>query len=199
MGLPVDASITTPEIEAAAATAAPIPEKLHRRKTFLINPVVDTKSFLSIAVLLARLFLSWELSGSRAEIFKRGYAGCSMRKPTLIHQPTRVEAAGNKPKLIDEYIGRVNSATPMLSIAHMRSPGGWQEPGQRPDFDEFTVVVKGNLRVEYEGGIVDVCAGQAVIAHRGEWVRYSTPDKEGAEYFAVCVPAFSMETVHRDA
>jgi mannose-6-phosphate isomerase-like protein (cupin superfamily) len=118
--------------------------------------------------------------------------------PTLIEKPTRIQAAGNKPKLIDEYIGRVNSKTPALSVAHMRSPGGWVEPGQAPEFDEFTVVLKGMLRVEHSNGSVDVRAGQAVIAHAGEWVRYSTPDSEGAEYIAVCLPAFSMETVHRD-
>jgi mannose-6-phosphate isomerase-like protein (cupin superfamily) len=118
--------------------------------------------------------------------------------PTLIAQPTRIEAAGNKPKLIDEYIGRVNSATAALSVAHMRSPGGWVEPGQSPEFDEFTVVLKGTLRVEHADGAIDVAAGQAVIAHRGEWVRYSTPGEEGAEYLAVCLPAFSMDTVHRD-
>lgn len=124
--------------------------------------------------------------------------GMHMPTPTLISQATRVEAAGNKPKLIDEYIGRVNSKTGALSVAHMRSPGGWQEPGQTPEFDEFTVVLKGTLRVEYRGGHLDVRAGQAVVAHKGEWVRYSTPDAEGAEYIAVCLPAFSMETVHRD-
>ena len=118
--------------------------------------------------------------------------------PTLIAAPARVEAAGNKPKLIDEYVGRVNSAHEQVSIAHMRSPGGWVEPGQKPEFDEFTVVLKGTLRVEHEGGMMDVRAGQAVIAHRGEWVRYSTPDPDGAEYVAVCLPAFSLETVHRD-
>jgi mannose-6-phosphate isomerase-like protein (cupin superfamily) len=118
--------------------------------------------------------------------------------PTLIASPTRVEAAGNKPKLIDEYIGRVNSATESLSVAHMRSPGGWVEPGQSPEFDEFTVVLRGTLRVEHREGSLDVHAGQAVIAHRGEWVRYSTPTEEGAEYIAVCLPAFSMSTVNRD-
>jgi mannose-6-phosphate isomerase-like protein (cupin superfamily) len=118
--------------------------------------------------------------------------------PTLISSPTRVEAAGNKPKLIDEYVGRVNSATDAASVAHMRSPGGWVEPGQTPQFDEFTVVVKGTLRVEHRDGVLDVSAGQAVIAHKGEWVRYSTPGEEGAEYFAVCLPAFSMDTVNRD-
>jgi mannose-6-phosphate isomerase-like protein (cupin superfamily) len=116
----------------------------------------------------------------------------------LISAPTRVEAAGNKPKLIDEYIGRVNSQTSAASVAHMRSPGGWQEPGQTPEFDEFTVVLRGTLRVEHQGGAIDVRAGQAVIAHRGEWVRYSTPEQEGAEYIAVCLPAFALDTVHRD-
>ena len=118
--------------------------------------------------------------------------------PTLISQPTRIQAAGNKPKLIDEYIGRVNSTTSSVSIAHMRSPQGWIEPGQRPDFDEFTIVLKGTLRVAHNGGTLEVKAGQAVIAHAGEWVQYSTPGPEGAEYIAVCVPAFSMESVHRD-
>jgi ethanolamine utilization protein EutQ len=117
--------------------------------------------------------------------------------PELIAKPTRIEAAGNKPKLIDEYIGRVTSRTEAASVAHMRSPAGWVEPGQRPEFDEFTVVLKGSLRVEHEGGALDVQAGQAVIARKGEWVRYSTP--EGAEYIAVCVPAFSPDTVRRDS
>lgn len=119
--------------------------------------------------------------------------------PTFLSQPSRVQAAGNKPKLIDEYIGRVNSKNEGVSIAHMRSPGGWREPGQTPQFDEYTVVLRGMLRVEHRGGSSDVQAGQAVIAHKGEWVRYSTPEPEGAEYIAVCLPAFSMETVHRDA
>ena len=118
--------------------------------------------------------------------------------PTLLSQPTRVTAAGNKPKLIDEYIGHLNSKNEAVSVAHMRSPSGWQEPAQTPDFDEFTVVLKGMLRVEHRGGVMEVGPGQAVIAHKGEWVRYSTPDPEGAEYIAVCLPAFSMETVHRD-
>ena len=118
--------------------------------------------------------------------------------PTLITQPTRIEAAGNKPKLIDEYIGRINSKTSAASVAHMRSPGGWLETGQTPEFDEFTIVLKGMLRVEHKGGALDVHAGQAVVAHAGEWVRYSTPQEGGAEYIAVCLPAFSMETVHRD-
>jgi ethanolamine utilization protein EutQ len=118
--------------------------------------------------------------------------------PTLISQPTRITAAGNKPKLIDEYIGRVNSKTSSTSVAHMRSPQGWSEPGQTPEFDEFTVVLKGLLRIEHKEGQIDVAAGQAVIAHAGEWIRYSTPQEGGAEYIAVCLPAFSMETVHRD-
>ncbi len=118
--------------------------------------------------------------------------------PTLIAKPTRIEAAGNKPKLIDEYVGRVNSKTDAASVAHMRSPEGWVEPGQTPEFDEFTVVLKGMLRVEHKGGHIDVRAGQAVIARRGEWIRYSTPEAGGAEYIAVCLPAFSPATVHRD-
>jgi mannose-6-phosphate isomerase-like protein (cupin superfamily) len=122
----------------------------------------------------------------------------STNMPKLISQPTRIEAAGNKPKLIDEYIGRVNSGTSSLSVAHLRSPGGWVEPGQTPAFEEFTVVLKGTLRVEYTGGIMDVHAGQAVVTSPGEWVRYSTPQPDGAEYIAVCLPAFSMQTVNRD-
>lgn len=118
--------------------------------------------------------------------------------PTLIESPARIEAAGNKPKIIDEYIGRVNSGTSNLSVAHMRSPSGWVEPGQRPAFDEYTIVLRGELKVEFEKGEIAVKAGQAVIAHKGEWVRYSTPSPEGAEYIAVCSPAFSMETVNRD-
>ena len=118
--------------------------------------------------------------------------------PLHIDKPTRITAAGNKPKLIDEYVGRVNSATGALSIAHMRSPGGWTEPRQRPDFTEYTVVLRGMLRVEHDGGTLDVHAGQAVIAEPGERVRYSTPQAEGAEYIAVCLPAFSPDTVHRE-
>jgi ethanolamine utilization protein EutQ len=119
--------------------------------------------------------------------------------PTLLPSPSRVAAAGTKPKLIDEYIGRVNSQTEGVSVAHMRSPQGWTEPGQTPDFDEYTVVLKGHLHVEYTGGELDVRAGQAVIAHRGQWVRYSTPSPEGAEYIAVCLPAFTLDAAHRDA
>ena len=119
--------------------------------------------------------------------------------PTLIPSPTRVEAAGNKPKLIDEYVGRLNSGHDAVSVAHMRSPGGWVEPGQTPEFDEFTVVLAGRLRVSSAGGEeLDVVAGQAVVVPAGEWVRYSTPDPEGAEYIAVCLPAFAPDLVHRD-
>ncbi|MGE3821034.1 MAG: cupin domain-containing protein [Isosphaeraceae bacterium] len=118
--------------------------------------------------------------------------------PEWIMAPTRIEAAGNKPKRIDEYFGRVNSGDSAVSVAHMRSPGGWVEPGQTPDFDEYTVVLRGMLRVESRDGVLDVRAGQGVVTRRGEWVRYSTPESEGAEYLAVCLPAFSMETVRRD-
>ena len=118
--------------------------------------------------------------------------------PTLIASATRIAAAGTKPKLIDEHIGRVNSGTTDVSIAHMRSPGGWIEPGQRPEFDEFTVVLSGTLHVEYEGGDLAVHAGEAVITHKGEWVRYSTPEPHGADYVAVCLPAFSPDLVRRD-
>ena len=119
--------------------------------------------------------------------------------PTLIATPTRITAAGNKPKIIQEFIGRVNSKTEAASIAHMRSPAGWIEPGQAPEFDEYTVVLAGMLRVEFRGGRHDVRAGQAIVTHRGEWVKYSTPEPDGAEYIAVCLPAFSPATVHRDA
>ncbi|PYT15158.1 MAG: cupin [Acidobacteria bacterium] len=114
--------------------------------------------------------------------------------PKLITSPATIPVAGNK--VVDEYIGRINSGDAHLSIAHMRSPAGWSEPGQRPEFDEFTVVLRGSLRVEHADGVMQVEAGQAVTAHKGEWVRYSTP--EGAEYLAICLPAFSPDTVHRD-
>ena len=119
--------------------------------------------------------------------------------PKLISSPKRIQAAGNKPKLIDEYIGRVNSGDGKASIAHMRSPGGWVEPGQTPEFTEYTIVLRGMLRVTHRSGVMDVMAGQGVVASPGEWVQYSTPDPEGAEYIAVCLPAFSPQTVHRDA
>jgi mannose-6-phosphate isomerase-like protein (cupin superfamily) len=117
--------------------------------------------------------------------------------PTLIASPTRITAAGNKPKVIEEFIGRVNNGESQVSIAHMRSPGGWIEPGQTPEFDEFTVVLKGVLRVAHKEGALDVRAGQAVIARAHEWVQYSTPHLDGAEYIAICLPAFSPEIVHR--
>ena len=117
----------------------------------------------------------------------------------LISQPKIIPAAGNKPKIIEEFIGRANSATASVSIASMTSPGGWLEPGQTPQFDEYTVVLRGTLRVQSREGVLEVQAGQAVIAPRGEWVQYSTPTDEGAEYIAVCLPAFSPDTVHRDA
>jgi quercetin dioxygenase-like cupin family protein len=116
--------------------------------------------------------------------------------PQLIEKPTTIEAAGTPPKRIDEFVGRVNTRTPELSIAHMRSPAGWKEPGQRPEFTEYTVVIAGTLHVEHEGGTLLVSPGQAVITRPGEWVRYHTP--QGAEYIAVVVPAFSPDTVHRD-
>ena len=119
--------------------------------------------------------------------------------PTLVPKYTQILAAGNKPKVIRELVGRVNTKTAPVSIAHMTSPGGWVEPGQRPEFDEYTVVPKGALHVRTEDGkTLVVEAGQAVIAHAGEWVQYSTPGTDGADYIAVCLPAFSMETVHRD-
>lgn len=119
--------------------------------------------------------------------------------PTLIPSPTVVAAAGNKPKRIEEFAGRVNSGHATVSVARMTSPEGWREPGQRPAFEEITVVLSGLLRVEHEGGTIDVRAGQAVVARPGEWVRYSTPEPGGAQYVAVCFPAYSPETVHRDS
>jgi quercetin dioxygenase-like cupin family protein len=118
--------------------------------------------------------------------------------PKLIEKPELIEAVGNPPKQIEEFIGRVNSGHEQVSVARMKSPAGWAEPGQRPQFQEITVVLAGKLRVEYAAGVLDVQAGQAVIAEPGEWIRYSTPDPGGAEYIAVCLPAFSSETVHRD-
>jgi mannose-6-phosphate isomerase-like protein (cupin superfamily) len=118
--------------------------------------------------------------------------------PTLVPAPVRVEAAGNKPKVIDEYVGRLATGEQAVSVAHMRSPGGWVEPGQTPEFDEFTVVLAGRLRVTSAAGELDVVAGQAVTVAAGEWVRYSTPDPDGAEYVAVCLPAFAPDLAHRD-
>lgn len=120
-----------------------------------------------------------------------------MGVPKLIEGPSIIEAAGNKPKIIREYVGRVNTKTETLSVAHMTSPKGWVEPGQRPEFDEYTVVLKGCLRVEHEGGAIDVKVGQGVLCKAGEWIRYST-EAEGADYIAICLPAFSSSSVHRD-
>ena len=119
--------------------------------------------------------------------------------PRLIEAPSIIQAAGTKPKRIEEYVGRVNSGHGSLSVARMRSPGGWVEPGQRPEFEEITIVLSGMVRVEHEGGSLDVHAGQAVVTAPGEWIRYSTPGADGAEYVAVCLPAFSTDTVHRDS
>lgn len=118
--------------------------------------------------------------------------------PILVPGPAYVEAAGNKPKVIEEFVGRISTGTGDVSVARMRSPAGWAEPGQTPEFDEYTVVLRGTLRVASREGVLELKAGQAVIARRGEWVQYSTPGPEGAEYVAVCVPAFSPATVHRD-
>jgi mannose-6-phosphate isomerase-like protein (cupin superfamily) len=120
------------------------------------------------------------------------------KMPNLIRNGTIVKASGNKPKLIEEFIGRVNSGTEDVSIARMKSPGGWTEPGQTPEFDEYTIVLRGMVRVTARNEVIDVREGQAIITHRGEWVQYSSPEAEGAEYIAVCVPAFSLETVNRD-
>ncbi len=119
--------------------------------------------------------------------------------PTHIKSPVVIQAAGNKPKRIEEFVGRVNSKTEAVSIARMQSPSGWVEPGQTPEFDEYTIVLNGMLRVTGRHGVMDVRAGEAIITRAGEWVQYSTPEPEGAEYVAVCLPAFSMETVHRDS
>ena len=118
--------------------------------------------------------------------------------PELIEGPTTVEAAGTKPKLIHEFVGRVNTGEERLSVARMNSPEGWVEPGQRPAFDEWTLVLDGTLRVEHEDGTLDVRGGQAVLVRAGEWVRYSSPERGGATYVAVCLPAFGPDTVHRD-
>jgi mannose-6-phosphate isomerase-like protein (cupin superfamily) len=118
--------------------------------------------------------------------------------PEHIAAPTRIKSAGNKPKIIDEFIGRVNSGEQKISVARMKSPGGWIEPGQAPEFDEYTLVLAGALRVTYENGTLEVTAGQAVVTRAGEWVQYSTPSAEGAEYIAICLPAFAPGTVHRD-
>jgi mannose-6-phosphate isomerase-like protein (cupin superfamily) len=118
--------------------------------------------------------------------------------PTLIESPAIIQAAGDKPKIIEEFIGHVSSKTAAISVARMKSPGGWSEPGQTPEFDEYTIVLNGVLVVADEMEVFEVLAGQAIIVHRGEWVQYSTPKPEGAEYISICVPAFSPQTVHRD-
>jgi mannose-6-phosphate isomerase-like protein (cupin superfamily) len=128
---------------------------------------------------------------------KQGFNLTGAIVPTIILKPTRIESAGNKPKIIEEFVGRVNSQATALSVARMKSPSGWVEPGQTPEFEEYTVVLKGMLRVTYKNGTLDVNAGQAVVTHPGEWVQYSTP--EGAEYIAICLPAFSPGSVHRDS
>lgn len=118
--------------------------------------------------------------------------------PVKIEAPSVVPSVGTKPKIIEEFVGRVNSGHTAVSLARMQSPGGWTEPGQRPDFDEITLVLRGTLHVEHEGGVMEVHAGQAVVSSKGEWIRYSTPGADGAEYVAICLPAFSPGTVHRD-
>jgi ethanolamine utilization protein EutQ (cupin superfamily) len=119
--------------------------------------------------------------------------------PKIIEAPARIEAHGQPPKIIEEFVGRVNSATGAVSVARMFSPSGWSEPGQTPEFDEVTLVLRGELQVESEAGVHQISAGQAIIVTKGEWVRYSTPSAEGAEYIAICLPAFSPATVHRDS
>jgi mannose-6-phosphate isomerase-like protein (cupin superfamily) len=125
--------------------------------------------------------------------------GYDIHMPRLITQPTTIAAAGNKPKQIQEFAGHVNSGHSSVSVARMVSPAGWVEPGQRPDFEEITLVLRGMLRVEHEAGVIDVRAGQAIVTRPGEWVRYSSPEADGAEYIAVCLPAFSLDSVHRDS
>jgi quercetin dioxygenase-like cupin family protein len=138
------------------------------------------------------LLIAWSCSC----IFEIGFILPAM--PKLIAAPAVVAAAGTKPKTIEEFAGRVNSGHGQVSVAKMTSPAGWQEPGQRPEFEEITVVLRGMVRIEYDGGILDVHAGQAAVTAPGEWIRYSTPGPDGAEYVAVCLPAFSPDTVHRD-
>jgi mannose-6-phosphate isomerase-like protein (cupin superfamily) len=142
------------------------------------------------------------VGAKRVRLFTLACAGeelTQFRRMKIIPNPTQIRAAGNKTKLIEEYIGRVSSDTAQVSIARMLSPGGWLEPAQIPEFDEYTVVLRGVLRVHTKGGVTDVAAGQAVIAPKGEWVQYSTPAPEGAEYIAVCLPAFAPEIVHRES
>jgi hypothetical protein len=133
-----------------------------------------------------------------SQIFFTEQVYTALLMPRLIAAPAVVAAVGTKPKRIEEFAGRVNSGQTDVSVARMTSPSGWQEPGQRPEFEEITVVLRGMLRVEHADGVLDVDAGQAVVTAPGEWVRYSTPGPDGAEYVAVCLPAFSPDTVHRD-
>jgi hypothetical protein len=147
-----------------------------------------------------RILFSAHYSLSSTRFFRRPRRETNDQEPivpTLILKPTHLAAAGNKPKIIDEFIGRVNSQATALSVARMQSPAGWVEPGQTPEFEEYTLVLQGMLRVAHKNGILEITAGQAVITHPGEWVQYSTP--EGAEYIAICLPAFSPATVHRDS
>jgi len=156
---------------------------------------------VSVLAVFALLLLSF-LSGALSRKYRRKEPAVAVEEertmPMFIDKATVIQAAGNKPKLIEEYIGRVNSNTRDVSIARMKSPAGWTEPGQTPEFDEYTLVLKGMLRVESRSGMIEVWAGQAVISRRGEWVRYSSPGPDGAEYIAVCLPAFAPDTVHRE-
>jgi len=157
---------------------------------------------VSALAVIALPLLSF-LSGKLGRKYRRKSHAVAAKEartmPTFIEKAAVIQAAGNKPKIIEEYIGRVNSGTTAVSIARMQSPSGWTEPGQTPEFDEYTVVLKGMLRVESRSGTIDVHAGQAVITLRGEWIRYSSPGPDGAEYVAVCLPAFAPDTVHREA
>jgi mannose-6-phosphate isomerase-like protein (cupin superfamily) len=144
------------------------------------------------------VFFIWLLEPTKI-LARRPGLNQTLTMPKLIPSPTRIAAAGTKPKIIEEFIGRVNSGDEQLSIAHMRSPEGWVEPGQTPEFEEYTVVLRGQLHVAHRGGTIEVRAGQAIVTHAGEWIQYSTPGQEGAEYIAVCLPGFSPQTVHRDA
>jgi mannose-6-phosphate isomerase-like protein (cupin superfamily) len=155
-------------------------------------------SALAIIALPLLSFLSGKLSRKYRRKSPAVVAEEGRTMPTFIEKAAVIQAAGNKPKIIEEYIGRVNSGTTAVSIARMQSPSGWTEPGQTPEFDEYTLVLKGMLRVESRSGVIDVNAGQAVIALRGEWIRYSSPGPDGAEYVAVCLPAFAPDTVHRE-
>ena len=148
--------------------------------------------------LVRPLFKPTSRTEPQARAIRSGLRYTVVTMPKLIAAPTVIQAAGNKPKRIEEFAGRVNSGHSQVSVARMTSPEGWIEPGQRPEFEEITVVLRGLVRVEHHGGVLDVRQGQAVVTAPGEWVRYSTPEAEGAEYVAICLPAFSPGTVHRD-